>query len=253
MRDKEFFEQVAQVTNEAGGYEYRTPTFYQDMTTLNVAFLTPQRRIRKLLPSRKMKPLRMTPRHGITAITAFEYRESDIGPYNEVAISFPVTMGDRRPPMFFGTMRALQEPTAYVWQLPVTTEIARYGGVELYGFPKFIAEIEFTSDNGWITCHLAADGKDIFTLKVREMKTKRGERSLTHALTIKEKRILRSEIVTNVQKVGQSRRKDDVKLELGDHEIAKALQKLNLGRVLQVQYMPENQAILSYVMESTKA
>ena len=31
----------------------------------------------------------------------------------------------------------------------LTTEIARWGGVELYGFPKFIADIDFNRKKVW--------------------------------------------------------------------------------------------------------
>ena len=249
MRDTAFFEQLRQQPLEENGHQFCSPCFYYDITTINVAFLAPLKRLAKHLPSKHMRPLRMSLWHGILAITAFEYRDSDIGPYNEVSISIPVTLG-KSAPVFFGAMRALQEPMTYVWQLPVTTEIARYGGVEFYGFPKFIAEIEFQRTNNWTHCHLAADGQDILTISARQIETQQVERSRMHALTMREARILRSEVIVNPRQHGVSRRADDVRLELGDHPIAEELRNMSLGRMIQLQTMPANQAILTYALES---
>jgi hypothetical protein len=252
MRDSSFFEQIQQVSHTVEGHEFKVPTFYYDITTINAAFLTPVRQVKKRLPSRQMKPVRVTPFHAITAITAFEYRDTDIGPYNEVSIGLPVTVG-RAALVGWGALRVLQEPTAYVMQLPVTTEIARYGGVAFFGFPKFIAEIEFQRENGWIHCHLAAEGKDIFTLSARQLKTKPAGRSRLHALTIMGERILRSEIMINQPQRGVSIRQEDVRLELGDHAIANNLREMQLGRMLQLQHMPAHQSILTSAIESYPA
>jgi hypothetical protein len=249
MRDTTFFEQLSQMPNEVGGHRFCSPTFYYDITTINAIFLTPLKHVTSHLPSKQMKPLRMSPWHGLTVITAFEYRDSDIDPYNEVSISFPVTIG-KTAPVLIGAMSALKEPTAYVWQLPVTTEIARFGGVEFFGFPKFIAEIEFQRDEGWVRCHLAADGQDILTISARQIGTRQGERSRMHALTVRGDRILRSEVIINPRQQGVSRRADDVRLELGDHPVAEELRGMKLGRMIQLQYMPANQAILTYALES---
>lgn len=249
MRDHDFFQGIQQISESRGEFDFKLPVFYYDITTINVAFVTPIGHIKKRLPSRQLKPLRLTPLHGLTVITAFEYRDSDIGPYNEVSLAFPVSVGKMALPVI-GALGALSEPTVFVWHLPVTTEIARIGGIEVAGYPKFIADIEFQRENGWIHCHLAADGQDILTLSVRELKTKRAGRSKLYPITIMGDRILRSEVIVNQPQRGVSMKQDNVKLELGDHAIAQELRALELGRILQVQYMPEHQCILTQAIES---
>ena len=55
------------------------------------------------------------------AVTALEFRESDIGPYNEVAISVPFTL-DKPSPHFTGVFREpSKEPKLFIRHLPVTT------------------------------------------------------------------------------------------------------------------------------------
>ncbi|NDJ62373.1 MAG: hypothetical protein GYB67_14695 [Chloroflexi bacterium] len=50
--------------------------------------------------------------------------------------------------------------------------------------------------------------------------------------------------------MSKSRRVDDVQLELGDHPIADELGDLQLGRMIELRYMPKHQAILSLALES---
>ena len=108
----------------------------------------------------------------LVAFTAFEYRKTDIDPYNEFYISFPITFRKRAiPGITVLGMMARRYFTAYVWQLTVTTERARKGGVEMYGYPKFLADISFPRENDAFTCTLSEGGKNIFVLKGQKLKT----------------------------------------------------------------------------------
>lgn len=76
--------------------------------------------------------------------SAYEYRKTDADPYNEVSIAIMATFQQRQIPGVTLAVQAMRHRfTSYVWHLPVTTERARVGGVELFGYPKFIADISF--------------------------------------------------------------------------------------------------------------
>ena len=253
MRDTTFFEQVTQVETPWRDQTIRLPIFYYDVTTVAAAFLTPLAPVRALLPSPRLQPLRATPWHTVTIITAFEYRDSDIGPYNEVAIAFPITL-DRPAPILTGLLRAMAAgPLAYVHHLPVTTEIAYHAGVDFYNYPKFVAQITFRREGEWLHCHLAEGERTILTLTVRQLPTRPLDRWRFHGITFREERILRSEVIVNVHRQAISRNPAHVRLELGDHPIAHELRDLRLGRAVHVQYIPQNQAILTPVLESYAA
>jgi hypothetical protein len=250
MRETAFYEQVEHIETEWRGGRINLPVFYYDVTTIVAGFLTPLDRVLKLLPSPRMKPLRATPWHAVTTIVCFEYRDSDIGPYNEVAISFPITI-DKPTTVLTGLLRHIKEgPMAYVHHLPVTTEPAYHAGVDFYNYPKFIANIDFKREGGRVTCRLAEGDSHILTLSVREIPVKPLERWRFHGITIRDGRILRSEVILNVGEQGISRNSGDVKLELGSHPIAEELRSLNLGRMIHLQYIPRNQSILTPVLES---
>jgi Acetoacetate decarboxylase (ADC) len=64
----------------------------------------------------------------------FEYRDSDLGPYNEIGLSIPaLAPGDA-------------EPALYVMHLPVTTAETDRIGRALWGYPKFVAGINIHGD-----------------------------------------------------------------------------------------------------------
>jgi hypothetical protein len=249
VRNSDFFSQIAHVDVPWGDRTINVPLFYYDVAATGVAFLTPLDRIRALLPSPRMHPLRVTPWHGMTTINAYEYRDCDIGPYNEVAIGFPVTI-DKPSPVFTGLLRKLAGiPKVYVHQLPVTTGIARDAGVEFANYPKFVADIGFEKKDGALACRLGEAQGHILTLTVNELPLHPVGRSYLHSVTFRDGRILRLELIIE-RRQGMSRQPADAQLELGDHPIAQELRDLRLGRMLFCQYAPKYHAILSPVLES---
>jgi len=250
MQDLTFFEQVDRLPKDCRGRAFRLPVFYYDVTAIMAGFLTPLEKVRALLPSPRMKPLRATPWHAVTVVSCFEYRDSDAGPYNEVAIAFPFTL-DKPAPLLTGLLGEIRRgPLAYVYKLPVTTEIAYQFGVDFYNYPKFLASIDFTRDGEWIRCRLAEGDRHILTLSARRLPVKPSPRWLFHGITTRDNRILRSEVVVNVGSQAVSRNPAHIRLDIGDHELGRELRQLHLGRLVHVQYMPQCQTILSGVVET---
>jgi hypothetical protein len=90
-------------------------------------------------------------------VTALEYRDIDIlYPYNEVAVTIP------------GRLRGADRQTDlhFYLHLPVTTQDATWPGVEIYGFPKYLAAIEFHQSETDVVCSLALAGQEILELQV---------------------------------------------------------------------------------------
>ena len=217
---------------------------------MSVSILVPIERIKAILPSKRMKPYRITPWHGAISIAAYEYRECDIEPYNEVSIGVPVTI-DEETPVFTGSLRRTPEvPLAYSHHLPVTTEIAREVGAEFAGYPKFIADIEFVEEDHWLTCELRADGQSVLALSGRKLDLKRFPRYRLNPITCRRGYILRSEFVISERDMGNFKSREDVKIELGEHQIAEELRGLQLGKVLGYGHCPQAQGILTPVFES---
>ena len=253
MRTNEFFQEIEHSPVPWRQYQLHVPLFYQDIAFMSVSMLAPIKGIEAILPSTRLKPYRITPWHGTVSITAYQYRECDLGPYNEVAIGIPVTL-DKESPLFTGSVRKMPErPMVYSHHLPVTTEIARVVGAEFAGYPKFVADIEFVEEGNWLTCELKAENQRVLTLSGRKLGLKRFPRYQLSPITYRNGYVLRSEFVISEREMGSSSSGQDVKLELGEHEIAEELGELKLGRVLGFRYCPQAQGILTPVFESFAA
>ncbi|MFC2099282.1 acetoacetate decarboxylase family protein [Candidatus Bipolaricaulota bacterium] len=250
MASSEFFREIEHREVPWGQRSVHVPVFYQDAATIGSLFPASLEGIRMLLPSSRMHPIRVAPRRCLLAITCHEFRESDIGPYNEVAVTIPFTLDTPAPLLrtLFG--RPNGELKAFVHQLPVTTEIARDLGVEFAGYPKFLAQITYEEDDDKRTCGLMESGQQILSLSCRKLGLQVAPRSRTHAFTIRSGMLLRSEMIVSERKLAGSRKAADVQLEFGDHPIAQELKSLDIGRAIGFSYAPSYQIILTPVIES---
>lgn len=244
-----FFKAISQV--ELPMLEFhrmgRLPVFYYDNTSMTAAFMASTREVKKLLPDPDMHPLEIFPGRCVVTFSAFEYRDTDIDPYNEFSIGFLISHGKKHLP----SLQLLKEMwqnsfQAYVWQLPVTTEIARWGGVELYGFPKFIADIDFNRTQKSLACTLKHDGKLVLTLEGKALSTSRKNKPLRYrAYSMLDGNAMCANVYTNPLAYGQSMLPNAAKLTLGDHPIAQTLKTLQLSSFpVMFQYCPKNELAL---------
>jgi hypothetical protein len=250
MQKNDFFEGIRQARTKVGPYDVHIPIFYRDLTSISVYLLAPLDKVRSLLPSKRMHPFRVTPRHSIMTISAFEYRDTDVGPYNQVSIGIPFLL-DRISPLFMGLLHPPPEiPMIYVLHLPVTTEQSRLIGFEMANYPEFLSEIRFEREREWVHCKVDTEGKNILSLSCRNLPLSYSPRQRVDSFSLRQRRLLRSEFNFSDCEAGVSKKQADVRIEFGTHPIGLELKELNLRRVLQYQYSPTQQAVLSTVCES---
>ncbi len=244
---KDFFQGIKQWEFNLEDMLFKLPVFYYDTTTITAIYTASSSKVKKLLPRSEMNPVETSPGRCLVAFVAFEYRQTDIDPYNEFAIAFLITFDKPQVPFITAfTQMFRRRMTAYVWHLPVTTEIARIGGVELYGYPKFIADIEFQKEADQISCHLSENGNKILSLTGTVLPAERGKNSKIITYSVINDIPLVTNIHINQLEFAESRNKQDATLELGsDHSICRQLQKIGLSATpILYQYSPLNQAIL---------
>ncbi|MGV1047713.1 MAG: acetoacetate decarboxylase family protein [Solirubrobacterales bacterium] len=233
-RQSAFFEGIPQLDVTLAGEAAKLPIFYYDGTAQTALFPARLGALRRLLPDPRFVPARLAPGLGAVGVTCFEYRDTDLGPYNELAIT--VLLNDPR----FATnlpgralLASLRDNQLHAWvhHLPVTTEIARAGGVELYNYPKFIGSIEFDQGGSRRTCRLGEGDEQILTLDGPLIDTPRcGEAQLFSHLWM-DRQPQSSEFKLNVIAGGRPPRPRVARLELGErHPIARELAGLLLSR-----------------------
>lgn len=222
------------------------PIRYRDAESMMAFFPLPTRHVRGLLRSPRMRPVEVVPGYSVVAFAAFEYRDTDIGPYNEFGICFPILY---KNPLSIPLLPVLFEKSYprlgfYIQHLPVTTEIACRAGREFYGYPKFVADIHFEMTEEERICHLREGGKHILSLAVNrpEGKLRQEERRLV-TYSILGERELKTVLQTKMRI--EHRRIRGATLTLGEHAIARDLKRFEIStKILESRYADEMEAVL---------
>lgn len=142
-----------------------SPNFFYRMKSVQLLFLAPVARLRAALPA-PLAPLRVSPLHGLVALTFFSYEVCDNDPYREVAIAVVIRRPWGRGPHLWELVQSIRHRAyvAHLLALPVTTEIARVRGVHGYHLPKWRAGIDLTLDGQVRAIISALGGKPDLTL-----------------------------------------------------------------------------------------
>ncbi len=116
------------------GTEVALPIRYIDNRCLAATFLTDLERAAQVLKGTGLQAVPQEDGKAVVLYLCWEYRQTDIGSYNEVAVTvLAVAPGD-------------PNPAIYVADLPVTTEAANRAGQELWGYNKFVTDIEIKGE-----------------------------------------------------------------------------------------------------------
>jgi hypothetical protein len=116
------------------GTEVALPIRYIDNRCLAATFLTDLDRAAQVLKGTGLQAVPQEDGKAVVLYLCWEYRKTDIGPYNEVAVTV-LAVAPQDP-----------APAIYVADLPVTTEAANRAGQELWGYNKFVTNIEIKGD-----------------------------------------------------------------------------------------------------------
>ena len=218
------------------GFRFKIPFRYSDYSLMGAAFPVPVNNVKRVLPSTKLRPVEVTPGTTTIALIATENRVIDsMSPYNEFDVMVPVVYetGDNGQEL----------PGIYCIYLPVTTEEAIIGGVEIYGYPKFLADVDFEDSGEMRRCWVRAAGKEILTLEVRKSPTEL-ESYDTYTYSVKEGQLLRTLLrvqgqnSTNYVSGGAS-------FTLGNHPIAAEIKALGIENTsVMHRYAPQLKMLL---------
>lgn len=241
----DFFKGIVQSENKE--YDVKMPIFYYDSMAMSAICTASTRQVRMLLPLPDMHPVEAFPGRCLVAFSAFEYRRTDIGPYNEFSISALISYGRRPVPGISPLLSLLKNRfTAHIIHLPVTSERARRGGVETCGYPKFLADIAFAQEGGYTACTVAENGERILTLRGRNPRTSPGRLTKYVIHTVLDGIPLRANLYLNPIRHRQTIGLGAAKLDIGNgHRICDELRGIKLSRMpVLYQYTPSYEAIL---------
>ena len=208
----------------------RAPIRYRDAASILAVFPARAGVAARLLPHPRFRLVRLAPGVTMVAVAVFAYRDCDIGPYNELAVSLPVTYGRWSLPLWpMLQQRRARTFSGYVLRLPVTTEIARAAGVKIYGYPKVVADIDFEIDDSRVTTRLAEGDRDILSLSGPVPGSLHAERRTYVTYSLLDNRPVRTEVDYRAEELAETLMPTGVDLWLADdHPLADELRRLLL-------------------------
>jgi hypothetical protein len=207
------------------------PVVVRDATSAAATFLVDAAAARRLLPGGELDVVELLPGRALFSIACIQYRDNDLGNYNEVSLAFFVRRRDEpRGIPWLGAAVALMRSrlATWIWKLPVDQAFTCAAGRGIWGFPKTIEEITFSEPEGRSSCRLVMGGRHVLTMAM----PRGGERTLPAAAmityTMIDGRLHRTPFSSGASGVGIHL--GGVELALGDHPIANELRALGLPR-----------------------
>lgn len=196
-------------------------------TIAGAVFPADREGVADLLPA-GIEPIRATPNRAAVTLLAVSYDrvgEDAIAPYDEVAVLLPaVEAGTRTVPYLSALTRGV---SGYVWFLPVTTEPAKAFGVEVWGYPKVVADIEMTDDGRTRRAAVTVDDEEVLRFAIARPRTVPLALS-GYNYTVREGRLLRER--TRLRgRVGVWRGGPGAAVRFGDHPRGRELAPLDIG------------------------
>lgn len=247
-----FFAGVAQEDVAIRQYRGKSPMFFRDLHMMGAVFTADLARLREALPDRLYRPLRLWPGVGLAAIHCLEYKDTDVGPYCEVSLSIAIHRPGRS--LLPGPLEALRAAAfgryhAYVAELPVTTEVALYGGLDFFNFPKYRADISFRETASHRVCTLREAGSLdlILEFEGRRLAAKPSRRARLMTLNSYPRmdgRAWRARMVVNRRESAAALGPGRCAVRLGSSPRAAPFRTLGLGWPVQYLFAPKAEAIL---------
>lgn len=249
MRGSPFFDGVAQAELRAAGHDVHLPIFYYDGRAVSAVFPARLGALRRMLPDRRFVPARLAPGVGLVGITCFQYVDTDIGPYNELAISIVLHDPPHLPNLpGLGLARGLRHRSLHAWvhHLPVTTEIALASGREFWNYPKFVTDIAFTDGPGELVCVLGEPDAPILSLTATTIDAPDDVELQIFSHLWMDRQPQASEFKLHATRFGQTARPGAATIELAEgHPIARELDAVLLSRrAVQLQHLAQFEGIL---------
>jgi hypothetical protein len=216
---------------EIEGRSLGFPTQFRDASSALGLFLVPSRAANALISESGFEVAQVAPGRAIFSLSCVNYRESDCGSYREISMAFFVTKhGSVSGIPYLGTWLdiARDRGATYVWRLPVTTRLANDAGIQMWGLPKTIEELEFEVSGGRASFDLCMEGRKVLSYSVRALGNRSQPRGTSAVYSIFEGAPHVTHLSHEYRDMGV--RLGGGELCLGDHPAATQLRGLGLPR-----------------------
>lgn len=203
------------------GREITMPVEVRKASSWAAIYPVDARAAQRLVDPAGLRVVRPFPNRALATLLFVRYDDGDLDAYHEVGVSFLVHPheGARASDLIRNRARV------YIHHLPVNQGFTLEAGREIWGYPKFLADIDIDEGPRETACAISESGSRIFRLEVRNGGAFPMPAQAPPTYTFLDG-VLR---LTEWEVAGGSRgRPGGARLELGDHPIADELRTLGL-------------------------
>ncbi len=137
-------------------------THYAFSNCVGAFFEMPTSDARKILPSH-LQPMEIQHSRSVLAVTAFEFTESEVGPYRELvlAVIVPPRVEPGKP---------LPKAAFYPFMVGTTTEASRLHAIERWHLPHYMSDLDIRMEqsDGTMDVHALDRGRPVLDMVVTE-------------------------------------------------------------------------------------
>ena len=227
---KGFFSKAGPKTKvEHGAASFELPILYFREDSFVAFFSAKMEKVKLLMPSQSLEPVTLAKGRTVLGIAAFNYLETTVGSYGEVAVVVPVIHKGKSMPALPLLMESRYPGFGMlVLHLPVTNVVPRDAGRGEWGYTKFVADMDFTITPEFLRCRLSEEDSHILTLQVPRRGMAKREKKPIVTYSVKEGKLIKTTIpqkglyLLNPGPWGAH-------LELGEHPVAQSIKELEVN------------------------
>jgi Acetoacetate decarboxylase (ADC) len=210
--------------------EVTIPVEVRDASARMASFLVPAAAAQDLIAYSGLDVAEPLPGRAVCSLAFMRYVDGDLGPYHEVAVAFLVRHKGMEPASALTKSAEVARGFlgAFIHQLPVNQEFTLEAGRSIWGFPKFLADIDLDLAGPVARCTLRHDGELVLSLDVRRGVRIPARGSSVDAYSSADGLLRRT--AWSMEPTEVRGRPGGALLVLGDHPIAKELGSLGLPR-----------------------
>ncbi|MBW2497457.1 MAG: acetoacetate decarboxylase family protein [Deltaproteobacteria bacterium] len=220
------------VRYEIQGQQVSFPVEVRDASGAIAVFLVSSRAANRLVGD-AFEVVEFLPGRTLFMLGCIDYKDNDLGDYNEVAMNFPVRKkGAPRGLPWIGAWLAMAKGdlASYSWRMPVDQSFTRDAGATIWGFPKTIERIDFDySREGRFHGYLEMDGEKVFEIQMPRGGNKERPESPMIGYSYIEGVPHLTRSTQTASQMGASGGKN-VEITLGSHPVADDLRSLGLPK-----------------------
>ena len=141
----------------------------RDATAAVAFYLVSAPAAQKLIAKSGLRIAQILPGRTVCTLGTMNYKDSDLDGYHEIALTFFVHEPDSRPLPLISAILGMARGSlsAYVHWLPVNGELTCEAGRRIWGFPKFVTQIDIETEDDIERSTLTVEGERVLTQTVR--------------------------------------------------------------------------------------